>query len=140
MNHVTHHLSFDYISNFSPELSKFWYVKKCMDRLHFDTNFLIFLTFLESLKIVLIKEVTILMISAKMASPGLLKMKIFWNKGYDVMIYVDGITSKILSLDSHYIVDVVMWPNFGNSSISTREVTIILNLEGFDQKNHFFEG
>ena len=80
------------------------------------------------------------MISAKMASPGLLKMKVFWNKGYDVMIYVDGITSKILSLDSNYIADVVMWPKFGNSSISTREVTIISNLEGFDLKNHFFEG
>ena len=48
-----------------------------MYRLHFDAKFLILLTFLESLKIVLIKKVTILMMPAKMATPGLLKIKIF---------------------------------------------------------------
>ena len=30
--------------------------------------------------------VTILMISAKMATLGLLKIRIFWNKGYDIII------------------------------------------------------
>ena len=29
---------------------------------------------------------TILMISAKMATPGLLKIKLFWSKGYDAII------------------------------------------------------
>ena len=48
-----------------------------MYRLHFDTKFLVLLTFLESLKIVLIKKVIILMMSAKMATPGLLKIKVF---------------------------------------------------------------
>ena len=48
-----------------------------MYRLHFDTKLLIPLTFLEFLKIVLIKKVTILMMSAKMATPGLLiKVKV----------------------------------------------------------------
>ena len=69
------------IYEFSPEISKFCYVKKYMYRLHFDTEFLILLTFLESLniilKIILIKKVTILMMSAKMAAPGLLKEKVF---------------------------------------------------------------
>ena len=46
-----------------------------MYRLHFDTKFIIPLTFLESLKIVLIKKVTILMMSEKMATPGLLRIK-----------------------------------------------------------------
>ena len=31
---------------------------------------------------------------------------------------------KILSRDSNYIVDVGMWPEFGNSSVSVREVLI----------------
>ena len=62
--------------------------------------------------------------SAKMATPGLLKIKAFWNKGYDVIICVHHVTRKILSGDSDYIVDVVMWPKFGNSSISMREVII----------------
>ena len=63
------------------------------------------------------------MISAKMATPGLLKITIFWNKGYDVIIPVDDVTNKILSRDSNYIVDLFMWPKFGNSSISMTDVT-----------------
>ena len=55
--------------------------------------------------------------SAEMATKGL-----FWNKGYDVITFVDDVTNKILSRDSNYIVDVFMWPKFGNSSISMREV------------------
>ena len=60
------------------------------------------------------------MIAAKMATPGLLKKSVFWNKGYDVIITVDDVTNKILSRDSSFIV--FMWPKFGNSSISMREV------------------
>ena len=62
------------------------------------------------------------MMSAKMATPDLLIIMIFWNKGYDVIILVDDVTNKFLSRDSNYIVDVFMWPKFGNSSISMREV------------------
>ena len=62
------------------------------------------------------------MISAKMTTPDLLKIAVFWNKCYDVIIPVDDITNKILSRDSNYIVDVFMWPKFGNSSISMSEV------------------
>ena len=32
------------------------------------------------------------------------------------------VTNKILSCESNYVVDVAMWPNFGNSSVSMREV------------------
>ena len=46
--------------------------------------------------------VTILMMPAKMATPGLLKVKVFWNKGYDVTIFVHAVTNKILSRDSNY--------------------------------------
>ena len=62
------------------------------------------------------------MMSAKMATPGLLKIMVFWNKGYDVIIPVDDVTNKVLSRGSNYIVDVFMWPKFGNCSISMREV------------------
>ena len=33
-----------------------------------------------------------------------------------------------------------MWPKFGNSSVSMREVIIASILQGFDQENHFFWG
>ena len=62
------------------------------------------------------------MMSAKIAIPDLLKITVFWNKGYDVIFHVDGVTNKSLSRDSNYIVDAFMWPKFGNSSISMREV------------------
>ena len=62
--------------------------------------------------------------SAKMATSAFLKIKLFWNKGYDVITYVHDVTNKILPRDSNYVVDVVMWPKFGNCSISLREVII----------------
>ena len=62
------------------------------------------------------------MIPAKMGTLGLLKIKLFWNKGYDVKIYVHDVTNKILSRDSNQIVYLVIWPKFGNSSTSVREV------------------
>ena len=62
------------------------------------------------------------MMSAKMATAGLLKITVFWNKAYGVIIPVDDVTNKILSSDSNYVVDVFMWPKLGNSSISMGEV------------------
>ena len=53
--------------------------------------------------------VTVFMMSAKMANPGLLKIKVFGNKGYDVKISVHEVTNKILSHNSNYTVDGVMW-------------------------------
>ena len=70
----------------------------------------------------LINLVIILMMSAKMATAGLLKITVFWNKAYGVIIPVDDVTNKILSSDSTYVVDVFMWPKLGNSSISMGEV------------------
>ena len=120
MNHATPPLSY-------PEISKFCYIKKYRYRLRFDTWFLI-LTVFEFLNIFLIKMVTILLMSAKMAALGLLKIKVFWIKGYDVIISVHDVTNKILSRASNYIKDVFMWPKFGNSSISSREVIITSTL------------
>ena len=68
--------------------------------------------------------VATLMMSAKLATLGFLKIKVFWNKGYDVILSVNYITNKILLHESNYIVDVVKWPKFGNSSISMKEVII----------------
>ena len=48
------------------------------------------------------------MISAKITTRGFLKIKVFRNKGYDVIIYVYGLINKSLSSDSNFIVDVVM--------------------------------
>ena len=81
----------------------------------------------------------LLMVSAKMATPALLKIKVFWNKGYYVIHSVYDVTNKIWSHGLNYIMGLVMWPNFGNSSICIREVIITLILWRFDQKNHFLK-
>ena len=65
------------ISVFSPEINSFCYIKKYRHRLHFNALFLILLTFFEFLKVVLINMVAILMMSVKLATLGLLKMKVF---------------------------------------------------------------
>ena len=63
------------------------------------------------------------MMSVKMAALDL-KIKVYWNKGYDFIIFVHDVVNKTLPHDSDYIVDLVMRPKFGNSSISKREVII----------------
>ena len=51
--------------------------------------------------VVLKNMLTILMMSAKVATPGLLKIKLFLNKGYDVIISFRGVSNKIFSCDSN---------------------------------------
>ena len=65
-----------------------------------------------------------LMTLAKLATLGLLKINVFWNKGCNVIVFVHDVTNKILLRDSNYIVDVVKRPKFGNFSISMTEVII----------------
>ena len=50
--------------------------------------------------------IKILMMSAKLATPGLLKLTIYKHKDYDVIIVDYDVTNKTLSRDSNYIVDV----------------------------------
>ena len=52
--------------------------------------------------------VALLMMSAKLATLGLLKIKVFWNKDYDVTNFLYDAINKILLRASNYIVDVVM--------------------------------
>ena len=66
--------------------------------------------------------IVILIVSANLASSSLLKINAFWNKGYGVIISTYDVTKKNLSRNSYYIVDVVIWPKFDNSSISMRDV------------------
>ena len=67
MDHVTHLLSSADISIYSLEISKF-----AISRIE-----VILLTFFESVKIVLLNMVIILMMAGKMATLGLLKIKLF---------------------------------------------------------------
>ena len=85
------------ISIFPQETCNFCNIKKCSYRLHFNTRFLNLLALFESLKVVLIKMASMLMISAKMAALDLLKIKVFSNKGYDVIVSEHDVTKKGLS-------------------------------------------
>ena len=52
--------------------------------------------------------VTILMMSSKMVTLGILKTKVFSSKDYDVIVSLHDVISKILLHDSDCIVGVVM--------------------------------
>ena len=68
--------------------------------------------------------VTVFMMPVKLTTLGLLKTKVLWNKKYCIIISVHDVTNKTWSRSSNYIVDVVMWPDFGNCGLSMREVVI----------------
>ena len=70
-----------------------------------------------------------LMISAKLATLGFLKVKTFWSKRYDVIISVYDVTDRVLSRDSDYMVDVIMLLSKSKkSSMSMAEVNITSTL------------
>ena len=94
--------------------------------------------FFKFLRIVLINVITILML-VKILTVDVVKIKVVWSKGYDLIISVYDVTDKVLSHNSNYVVDVVIWPKFSNSNISMRKVIITSILQWFDQKNHFFQ-
>ena len=50
----------------------------------------------------------VFILSTELATLDLLKMKIFQNKGYYVIISVNVATNKVLSHNLNYTVDVVM--------------------------------
>ena len=77
------------------------------------------------------------MMSAKMATTGSLRITVFWNIEYDTIIFVDDVSNTISSLDSNCVADLLMWPKFGNPSISMKEVA---NLKDLIRKTACFEG
>ena len=60
---------------------------------------------------------------AELASLDSLKINVFWNQGYEVIIFVHDATNKTFSCGSNYVTDVAMWPKFGNCGISMRKVS-----------------
>ena len=90
-NHMTHPMC---TATISPEISNFCYIKKYIHRLHFNTWFPVLLTFFEFFKVPLINMVAILQFW--LATLGLLKIKLFWNKGYGIIIFGNDVTIKFL--------------------------------------------
>ena len=56
----------------------------------------------------MINMVVNFMMPKKLAILGLLKIRGFWNKDYDVIIPFHDVTNKVLSRDPNYIVDIVI--------------------------------
>lgn len=66
------------------------------------------LTILEFLKFVWINMNAILMISAKLATPGLFEITVFSSEVYDVTILVTDVIFKTLLDDSNYVLNLVL--------------------------------
>ena len=80
------------------------------------------------------------MTSVKLVFLGLPRIKVFWNNSYDVLKFVHDVTKKTFSRGSNCIIDMVMWPKFGNFSISMTEVMTNSIYKDFTGKTNFFEG
>ena len=87
----------------APEINKFYPMKKCRYGLHFDTQFLVLLSFTEFLETFLMKMVNILIMLAKVTFLGLLEIIFCLNKYYGIKISIHHVTNKILSCDSNYM-------------------------------------
>ena len=48
--------------------------------------------------------VTILMMSAKMATLGLVEIRVFWKKGYDVIVFVHDVTKKF-----YHVIQIILY-------------------------------
>ena len=71
-------------------------------------------------QILLYQEIQIKIIFWQIISNSFYFPWVFYNFDAITSVY----TSEILSRDSNYIVNVVMWPKFGNSCISMREIIV----------------
>ena len=48
--------------------------------------------------------VAILIIPTKLATLGLLKIRVFWNKGYDAITFVHDVTAKF-----YHVTQIILW-------------------------------
>ena len=140
MNHMTDCVSSADISIFLPKISKFCYIKKYRYRFHLDTYFLTLLIFLASLKIVLINMVSILMITAKIATPGFLKIKIFFKKAYGVIVF-----SMTSPTEFYHVIQIIMYMWFCDPILVTlaflrEKLSYTQFYNDLTKKTAFFEG
>ena len=77
--------------------------------------------------------------SAKMATPGLVKITTFWN-GYDFIIPVNDVNNIVLSCDSNYNADVLMWPKFVREKLSERTYHDLNFIKIWPEKTLFLRG
>ena len=76
--------------------------------------------------------------ATKFGSLCVCKIKLFWNKIYNVKTSYHDANNKILSRESNYIIDVAMWPKIGKYNILKRKFIIIRST--LIRKLQFFEG
>ena len=58
------------------------------------------------------------MMSLKLGTLGLLEIKVFWDRCFDVIVFAheeQNVKNKTLSREADYVVDAVVRPKFGNS-------------------------
>ena len=84
--------------------------------------------------------VTILMMSTKMANLDLLKINVFYNKGYDIIIPVSDLTNKILSHGSNYTVKRSYDQNLITLAFLWGKLSKPQFYKDFTRKTPFFEG
>ena len=84
--------------------------------------------------------VEFLMMLTKLAPLSLLKIKVFWNKGYDAIILVYNVANKILSHDSNCIAVGSCVQSLVNVAFPWEKLSQPQFYKDLARKNNFFEG
>ena len=77
----------------------------------------------ESLKAFQINIAAILMMPTKSATVGFLTIKVFWNKGYEVITIVHDVPKNFDQMTQIKLYMCPKWPKFGNSSSSQGDLS-----------------
>lgn len=100
INHMANHFSSVDIKYFS---AKTFTLLGYIDKNHISIPFfyfsILFKNFNESLKVVLLNIILILVKSTKLTTPGILKIKVFKTKVYDVITLVHDVTTNFYHLN-----------------------------------------
>ena len=116
-NDVTHSLSSAEISIFQWK-SRTFAISRNKDKVFYlYKKISILLIFFEFVKVILINMVAILILPAKLVTLGILKIKVFWNEGYDVIIFVHDVTRKF-----YLLTQIIFQISSCNPSLVTRDM------------------
>ena len=109
--------------------------------INFELKFVIILTFISWFQYSFVFDlIAILTRTARTDTPGLLKIILSWKNVNDVIISIHEVINKTSLYDANYIVDMVVKPKFGDTSISMTEISKISVFKIFSEKNIFSRG
>ena len=71
---------------------------------------------------------------------GLLEIKVFWNKGYEAILFVHHCINKMFSHELYLFVNESIWQKFDNHNFSKREAIMFQTFKAFIRNKKISNG